>query len=151
MKKLASILGIGMISMAVAFAPAFAQQTPTPATTGSGSIQPKSDETSAPSKAGSDVTNEGIPGKTPSDVKAGSSPTGADVHKDMKGAGSKPGASLKSHKSSKSASANVKSKHHVKKSSGKVASRAHAKTRTSNLDNRRKAGKSENQAPVTGK
>ena len=43
MKKLASILGIGAISMAVALAPAFAQQTKPQEPAGTATVQPKSD------------------------------------------------------------------------------------------------------------
>ncbi len=43
MKKLASILGIGAISVAVALAPAFAQQTKPEEPAGTATVQPKSD------------------------------------------------------------------------------------------------------------
>src|SRR5208337_1237519 len=69
MKKLASILGIGVISMAVALAPAFAQQTQPQGPAGSTAIQPKSDvKTPAANQAGKDEKN--LPAKPGPDVKA---------------------------------------------------------------------------------
>ena len=154
MKKLASILGIGVISMAVALAPAFAQQTQPQGPAGSSTIQSKSDvKTPAANQAGKDEKN--LPAKSGPDVKAGSATAKTDAGaKEMKGTNVKPGANLKSDKPVKSGShakAVTMSKHHVKKSSGKVASRTHVKKRVSNLDTRRKSGKSESTAPSTGK
>ncbi len=157
MKKLASIIGIGVISMAVALAPAFAQQTQPQGPAGSTAIQPKSDvKTPAANQAGKDGKN--LPAKSGPDVKATApapspkpmadlktekpAPAKTDAGvRDTKDANVKPGANLKSDKPVKSAShakAVTTQKHHVKKSSGKVASRKHAKTRASNLDTRGK-------------
>jgi hypothetical protein len=132
MKKLASILGISAISMAVALAPAFAQQTKPQEPVGTATVQPKSD-VKVPDKTGSDVKSEAVPGKPAPDVKAGTAPakTGT-VEKNQKGANVKPGANLKSDKPAKSnvhSKAVAKSKHHVKKSSRNPASRIHAKAR----------------------
>jgi len=154
MKKFASILGIGVMSMAVALAPAFAQQTQPQGPAGSTAIQPKSDVTTpAANQAGKDEKN--LPAKSGPDVKAGSATAKTDAGaKEMKGTNVKPGANLKSDKPVKSeshAKAVKTPKHHAKKSSGKVASRMHVKKRVSNLDTRRKSGKSESTAPSTGK
>ena len=170
MKKLASILGIGVISMAVALVPAFAQQTQPQGPAGSSTIQSKSDvKTPAANQAGKDEKN--LPAKSGPDVKATApapspkpmadvktekpAPAKTDAGvKDMKGANAKPGANLKSDKPLKSAShakAVTAQKHHGKKSSGKVASKMRAKNRISNVDTHRKSGKSESTAPSTGK
>jgi hypothetical protein len=150
MKKLASILGIGAISMAVALAPAFAQQTKPQEPAGTATVQPKSDAKvpakpmgdvktdkgdSNASKTGNDVKSEAVSGKPAPDVKAGaaSAKTGA-AEKNLKGSNVKPGASLKSDRHSKSnvhSKAVAKAKHHAKKSSRNPASRMHAKAHVS--------------------
>jgi hypothetical protein len=150
MKKLASILGISAISMAVALTPAFAQQTNPQGPAGTAAVQPKSDvkvpakpmgdvktdkDKSTADKTGSDVKSEAVPGKPAPDVKAGTAPakTGTAV-KNKKGSNVKPGANLKSDHAAKSnvhSKAVAKSKHHAKKSSQKPASRMHAKAHVS--------------------
>lgn len=139
MKKLASVLGIGMISMAVALSPAFAQQTQQQTPSGTPSTQSK------------DVKNEGTTVKPAQDVKAGSTSKPAGTASEMKGTDAKPGANLKTDNPAKSTSASTLRKHHAKKSSGKTASRLRSKTRTSNLDSHGKGAKSESSAPLTGK
>ena len=57
MKKLASILGIGAISMAVALAPAFAQQTTPREPAGTATVQPKSDVKVPANQTGKDEKN----------------------------------------------------------------------------------------------
>ncbi len=135
MKKLASILGISAISMAVALAPAFAQQTEPREPAGTATVQPKSDVKVPANQTGKDEKN--LPGKPGSELKPGAGakttasstsgkPTG-DVKTNVK-----PGANLKSGHTAKSkvhSKAVATSKHHVKKSSRKPAARMHAKTR----------------------
>ena len=158
-----------MISMAVALAPAYAQQTVTQGAAGSTSIQPKSDtkamapvssskpatdvkaDKSAPPKTGTDVKNKGASGEPSADVKAGSAATKTDASKEIKGTTVKPGASVKSDKPEKSASAQDAPKHHVKESVGKVASGERLKSHTSNQDGGRKAGNNESTNPVISK
>ncbi len=150
MKKLASILGIGAISMAVALAPAFAEQTKPQEPAGTATVQPKSGvkvpakpmgdlktdkDKSTADKTGSDVKSEAVPGKPAPDVKAGTAPakTGT-AGKNRKGSNIKSGANLKSDhpaKSSVHSKAVAKSKPHVKKSSQNPASRMHAKAHVS--------------------
>jgi len=169
MKKLGSILGISVISVAVAFAPAFAQQALPQGPGAPAALQPKSDvktpasdqagkdEKNLPAKPGPDVkASAPVPSPKPagnvksekpaSDVKAGSTSSKTDKGaKGQKGTNAKPEANLKSTKTVKTAARDKSSatpKHHAKKSSGKVTSGMHAKTRASNLDTRRKAGKS---------
>jgi hypothetical protein len=138
MKKLASILSIGVITMAVALAPAFAQQTQPQEGAGPAAIQPKSDvKTPASSQPGN---AKNLPAKPGPDLKATApapSPKPAGDVKTEKPAPAKIGTDVK--------------KDHAKKSSGKVASRKHAKTRVSNPGNHGKSGKSESTAPLTGK
>ena len=132
MKKLASILGIGAISMAVALAPAFAQQTKpqepagtkTTATSTSGKSMGhvKTDkDKSTPAVTGSDVKSETVPVKPAQDVKAGKTPakTGTAA-KNRKGTNVKPGVNMKSDRPAKSnvhSKAVATPKHLVKKSS----------------------------------
>jgi len=187
MKRLGSILGISLISLAVGLGPAFGQQTSSQGPGVSTAIQSKSDvktpatdqaskdEKNLPAKAGPDVKapvaapspkpagnvknekrastktgtdakHEAVSGKPAPDTKAGSTSSKTDKGaKDQKGTNAKPAANLKSTKPVKSASHDKSSaapKHHAKKSSGKVTSKMQAKTRTSNHENRAKAGKS---------
>ena len=133
MKKLASILGIGAISMAVALAPAFAQQTKPREPAGTkttaqlhfrakpmGNVKTDKDK-STPAKTGSDVKSETVPVKPAQDVKAGKTPakTGTAA-KNRKGTNVKPGANMKSDRPAKSnvhSKAGATPKHLVKKSS----------------------------------
>ncbi|MGA2401236.1 MAG: hypothetical protein ABSG91_05955 [Syntrophobacteraceae bacterium] len=167
MKKVASIIGIGVISMAVAIAPVFAQQTKPQEPAGSAAIQPKSDvkipvvnqtgkdEKNLTAKPGSDVKSEVVPGKAVPDVKAGAAPAKTDTGaKDRKGSTAKPGANLKSGQTAKphaDAKAVATPKHHVKKSSGNPASRMHAKARVSSPNTPKTDGKNAAEASSTGK
>lgn len=83
MKKIASILGVSILSMAVGFGPAFAQQTKPQDPAGSATVQPKLDE-KAPAAGAASKSEAGAPAKpaTPAvDAKAGttSTKTGTDV------------------------------------------------------------------------
>ena len=167
MKKLASIIGISVISMAVAIAPVFAQQTKPHEPAGSAAIQPKSDvkipavsqtgkdEKNLPAKPGSDVKSETVPGNPAPNVKAGAAPAKTDAGaKDLKSPNAKPGANLKSGPPAKShadAKAAATPKHHVKKSSGNPASRMHAKAHVSGQHTPKTDGKNAAKASLTGK
>ncbi len=144
MKKLASILGIGAISMAVALAPAFAQQTKPQEPAGSATVQPKSG-VQVPANQTVKGTKE-LPGKPAPDVKTVTEPAKADTGaKDQKGSHVKPGANLKSGQPAKSSvhsKAAATPKHHVKKKSSlNPASRMHAKANTSNPETGKTTGK----------
>ncbi len=133
MKKLASILSISAISMAVALAPAFAQQTKPMEPAGTATVQPKSDVNVPANQTGKDEKN--LPAKPGSELKPGAgakttaSSTSGKPMGDVK-TNVKPGANLKSAHTAKSSvhsKAVATSRHHVKKSSRKPASRMHAK------------------------
>ena len=117
MKKLASMVGIGVISMTVALAPAFGQQTkPLDQPSGTAAVQPKTDtkvpvaattvkdEKNLPAKPESGIKSEGLATKPAPETKSatlpGKSETGA---KDGKSAPVKPGAAMKSDKPASSA------------------------------------------------
>jgi hypothetical protein len=136
MKKLASILGIGMVSMAVALAPAFAQQTQPQGSTGSTTVQPKldvktptgdnagKDEKNMPVKPGDVQGKQTAPMKPAPDVKATapapspkpmgevkseksvSPKTGTDVKNE--GTTSKPGPDVKANSTSKKTDTDLK-------------------------------------------
>ncbi len=78
MKKLASIVGIGVLSMAVGLAPAFAQsKPPEPA----GGTVTKADE-KAPATSQAVKDTKSIPAKAASDVKATTTAPAADLKKE---------------------------------------------------------------------
>jgi hypothetical protein len=131
MKKMASIFAIGMVSMALATGPAFAQQVaPKPAENTPATVSPKIDETAAPSAA---VTGE----KTTTPKTAVSEP--AAVKADVKKDAAKAETAVKSEKATsakqvKQAAVAKTNKHHkhVKKTdkcSGKYEHHAKAKAK----------------------
>lgn len=147
MKKLAYMLGIGVIATAVIFAPAFAQQTTPPDRNAPAAVQPgpdmkanapapsanpagdvKTDKSAPPAKSGTEVKSEAAPGKPARDVKTGS-------------ASAKTAPTTKSH-----AKAVATPKHHVKKASRNPGSGMRAKACLSAGNACRKAG---NSTPAT--
>jgi len=106
MKKISTIIGVGMISMAVALAPAFAQMTksPEPPSSTATSVQPKTDEKAPasapaakdvkglPAKPGTDTKSQNVPAKPVTDTKASTVPAkpGTDVKSDTKAMPAKP-------------------------------------------------------------
>ena len=153
MKKLASMVGIGVISMTVALGPAFAQQSnPLEQPGASATVQPKTDsktpavgatakdEKNTAAKPGSEMKNEGLPAKPAPDVKSSSTmgqskpdtkaPVTGLSGKDEKNAPVKPGASLKNDKPAKSVPQTKiegKNTHRAMKTSHKHGSAKNAK------------------------
>lgn len=181
MKKLASILGIGVISAAVALAPAFAEQTKPMDQASSATVQSApdvktpavnqagKDEKNLPSKSGtgtqagqvtsaktgSDVKTGTVSGKPAADVKTGSAPAKTDTAvKETKSTEVKSDANLQNNTAAKSA-ADTKSvatpKHHVRKSVEKPASTTHAKANVSGSSTVKAAEKSSASVPSTEK
>ncbi len=142
MRKIASIFGIGMVSMALGLAPAFAQQAmPKPAGNTPATVQPKTDVTTPASSAARDADTKSAdvkngagavqakPGMdmkaSPNPVKPGPEVKGAPVEgkseaglKSEKAAPAKQGANLKAgkhHKQAKNATkSNARHEHHAK-------------------------------------
>ncbi len=70
MKKISTIIGVGMLSMAVALAPAFAQQTkPQEPASSTTAVQPKADA-KAPVTAPAAKDDKSLPVKPGTDTKA---------------------------------------------------------------------------------
>jgi len=155
MKKLISILGIGVISTAVALAPAFAQQTKPLDQAGPAAVQTSGGVTkdkAVPAKTVSDAKTEAVAAKPGADIKTGSAPMKTETGvKEPKGANVKPEPNLKNGTTVKSDS-NTKAvkahkKHHAGKSAGKPDSMMHAKTHAPNPDTRKATEKSADAVP----
>ncbi|MDR3570097.1 MAG: hypothetical protein P4L43_18895 [Syntrophobacteraceae bacterium] len=141
MKKLASIIGAGVISMAVAFSPAFAQ-TP--------SQKPAAPTDSA--KAKTEVKLKPPASAPASEVKTEKTAPAALGAKTTRKKSAGESKTLKSKKAMKGCShAAVSRKHPVKKGKGKILSLKRSEKRSLGVEREKKAEKSEKSAPLSGK